>query len=338
MSSSTLLRSSRRRSLPIAGALVAIHVGSTAKADDPPLLTDAASPSIPSALVAVPAPLPRLDVAALLSNCDLRALDPGGLGAWPRPDDSSKDEPPDNPNLTESFVFNLGTMYINRTTTQASFTRSGGGTGALIDFENTLGLETQEWVAFASARWRITDDWRIEAEYFRFNRSATRTLSKDITWNDQVVTVGTQVHSVFDFSDIRLSTGYSFYKTKDKEFGAALGLHVAEFRTTVSSSTITDDGGTVTAPLPVLDLYGGFAMSEHFAIAFRFDAFKIAWNPYAATLYELGLDLTWNPWRNVGLGIGYRSLQLSGTVHSSSYDGSIDASFSGPVLYATFGF
>ena len=317
MSGSPPRRASHPGPLSIAGALAAISVcAPRAVADDPP----------------------QLDVAALLRDCDLRALHPGAPGTWPRADDPATGEIPDNPNLTQSFVFNLGTMYISQTSTQASFTRSGGGGGALVDFENTLGLEKQEWVAFASARWRITEEWRIEAEYFRFNRSATRTLSRDITWNDQVVTVGTQVHSVFDFQDLRLSTGYSFYKTTDKELGAALGLHVAEFRTTVSSSTITDDGGTVTAPLPVLDVYGGFAMSEHFAVAFRFDAFKVAWSPYAAHLYEIGLDLTWNPVRNVGLGIGYRSLELSGTVNSSSYDGRVDAGFSGPIIYATFGF
>ena len=87
------------------------------------------------------------------------------------------------------------------------------------------------------------------------------------------------------------------------------------------------------APLPVASLFGGFALSDAWSVAARFDAFKFTWDPYRGHLYDSGLDLVWNPWRNIGFGVGYRSLQLSGTFNATHYRGELNAAYSGPIFY-----
>ncbi len=243
-------------------------------------------------------------------------------------------EVPDNPQLSEPFTLDLGAMYVTNATTQASKT-TNGGVGGVVDFENVLGLEQETWVPFASARWRFAESFRLEAEYFSINRSATRVIGENIDWGGSPIVAGSQVDSKFDFTDVRLSAGWSFYKTRDKELGIALGLHVEDIRLDVKSQNTSNSESDVVAPLPVASVFGGFAMSDQWSVAVRFDTFKMSWNPYKGHLYDLGLDLVWNPWRNVGIGTGYRSLQLSGSVNAAHYRGDLNAAYSGPIFYIT---
>jgi hypothetical protein len=254
--------------------------------------------------------------------------DPNAAATKPAP------EIPDNPQLSEPFTLDLGAMYVTNATTQASKT-TNGGVGGVVDFENVLGLEQETWVPFASARWRFAESFRLEAEYFSINRSATRVIGENIDWGGSPIVAGSQVDSKFDFTDVRLSAGWSFYKTRDKELGIALGLHVEDIRLDVSTPNTSNTESDVVAPLPVLSAFGGFAMSDQWSVAVRFDAFKMSWDPYKGHLYDLGLDLVWNPWRNVGIGAGYRSLQLSGSVNAAHYKGELDAAYSGPIVYLT---
>lgn len=241
---------------------------------------------------------------------------------------------PDNPQLNDAFTLNLGAMYVTNATTQASKT-TNGGVGGVVDFENVLGLKQETWVPFASARWRFLDSFRLEAEYFSINRSATRPIGENIDWGGNPIPAGTSVDSKFDFTDVRVSAGWSFYKTQDKELGVALGLHVEDIRLDVKTPNTSNTESSVVAPLPVISFFGGFAMSDHWSVAVRFDAFKVSWDPYKSHLYDVGLDLVWNPWRNVGIGAGYRSLQLSGSVDAAHYKGELDAAYSGPIVYVT---
>jgi len=244
---------------------------------------------------------------------------------------------PDNPQLTAPFVLDLGAMYVTNATTQASKT-TNAGVGGVVDFESALGLKQETWVPFASARWRFADDFRLEAEYFSINRTSSHPAGQNIDWGGSIIPAGSQVDSKFDFTDVRLSAGWSFYKTQDKELGVALGLHVEDIRLNVSTTNTSRGEENVVAPLPVVSLFGGFAMSDHWSVAARFDAFKMTWDPYKGHLYDLGLDIVWNPWRNVGIGAGYRSLQLSGSVDSSHYKGELNAAYSGPIVYLNVAF
>lgn len=246
-------------------------------------------------------------------------------------------EIPDNPNLTATLVFGAGGFFINNTATQASL-QSNLGVGALVDFENVLGLETQAWVPILNARWRTSEFWRVEVEYFNLNRSGSKVLDRDITWKGQTFPAGSSVDSKFDFSDIRVSVGYSLYKTKDKEVGIALGAHVADITASIGASGASGVAGNVIAPLPVVSFYAGFAMSEHWAIAARFDAFSLKFDPYHGHLYDLGFDVLWNPWRHVGFGAGFRSLEVKGGVSASDFSGDVDTNFGGPIFYMTVAF
>ncbi len=150
------------------------------------------------------------------------------------------------------------------------------------------------------------------------------------------------VSSKFDFSDLRLSAGYSFFKTKDKEVGVALGVHVARYDANLSGTfngaPIAGESEKITAPLPVLSFYGQFALTERWAVSGRMDRFSLSYGKFDGSLTALGLDLMYQPFRNVGFGLGSRSLYISMDAQQNDRTLKFRQTFQGPVLYMNASF
>ena len=180
---------------------------------------------------------------------------------------------PVHPALNAPFYFTLGAFFPS-TTTQAQLTGNATGAGTVIDLEESFNIDNQKTVPSFSGRWRINHRWRVEADYFEMNRDNTRTIDRQIEWGDQVFPINTQVSTKFNFSDLRVSAGYSFFRTADKELGVGLGLHLATYDVSLASSTGgAGQGEDVLAPLPVLSIYGQFALTDRWAVGTRLDRF-----------------------------------------------------------------
>jgi hypothetical protein len=184
-----------------------------------------------------------------------------GIGVSPAFADETA---PVHPVLHDRFYFGVG-AFVPRMTTTAQLDSTSLGVGTNVDFEKALGMPAREVVPDFFARYRFDERWRIDAEYFAVNRSGNRTVDRDIQWGDHVFPANTQLNSTFDFSDTRVSVGYSFFRTADKEAGAGFGFHVAKYRTSLSAAVVGNESGDTLAPLPVLSAYAQFALTEEWA-------------------------------------------------------------------------
>ena len=247
------------------------------------------------------------------------------------------EDAPIHPALHDSFYFALG-AFVPKTTTSAQLDSSTLGAGANIDFERALGITNQKTVPDAFARWRITDRWRVEAEYFLLTRSGNKVLQQDIQWGDRVFTVGTQVQSMFNFADVRVSGGYSFFRTPDKELGVGLGFHVASYNVALSAASVGDEAKKVTAPLPVLSAYGQFALTQTWAVGARLDRFVITYDKYYGNLTSMAVDVNYQPFRHVGFGLAYRSLFIILEAKGDTLTAKFAQTFQGPLLYMNASF
>jgi hypothetical protein len=244
---------------------------------------------------------------------------------------------PNHPALSDRFMFEFG-GYYSKSSTQASLGPPAGGTGVIVDFENTLGLEERNLSAIGGFLWRITDRWRLEVDYFSLNRNATRTLETDVTWGSQTFAAGSTVNSKYDFSDIRVSGGYSFFKRRDKELGVGVGLHVAGIKTSLESSGIGAESTDVTAPLPVLNLYGMFALTNEWAVRFRLDWLSLNYDAYSGDLRSTAIDVLYQPFRNIGFGMGVRSFVLDVEIDDPDWRGKARTTYTGPTAFMTVSF
>lgn len=244
---------------------------------------------------------------------------------------------PVHPALNDSFYFGAG-AYAPTTSTTARLDSNMLGAGFSVDFEKGLGLQSDKTVPGYLLRWRFTERWRVEAEYFELKRSGNKDLEVDVQWGDQVFTAGTQVSSKFDFSDMRTSVGYSFYKTVDKELGLALGMHVTHYSASITASGQGTEGGAVTAPLPVVSAYGQFALTDEWAISSRLDRFSLSYDDYAGSITSMAMDVLYQPFRHVGFGFGYRGMFIEVTATADKWTGEINQSFQGPLVFTNISF
>ena len=245
-------------------------------------------------------------------------------------------EAPRHPALTDEFYAGIG-AFFPKTSTSAQFSgRSGLGT--IVEFEDSLGMRSSDTVPAAFGRMRLGERWRIEAEYFQLNRSAERSTDREIRWGDEVYPINTEIRSRFDFSDLRVSAGYAFFKTVDKEVGVGLGLHVAAYDVSLSANAIGNEQEDVTAPLPVLSVFGQFALTERWAIGARLDRFSLSYENYDGSLTALGLDLAYQPFRHVGFGVSYRSLFISLEAEKDGRTLKAEQTFQGPMFFMNASF
>src|SRR6267142_3823734 len=234
---------------------------------------------------------------------------------------------PIHPALHDKFYFGGG-IFFPRTSTSAQLDVPGG-IGTNVDFEQALGMDTQKTVPDAFFRWRFGDRWRLEAEYFELNRSGDKVLQQNITWNGQPFAIGTEVISKFNFSDIRTSVGYSFFKTADKELGVGFGFHLASYDVGLQAAAVGNEAKKFLAPLPVFSVYGQFALTEQWAVGGRMDRFSMSYDKYDGNITSMGLDLNYQPFRHVGFGLAYRSLFVSLKATGSDYTAKFAQTFQG---------
>jgi hypothetical protein len=187
----------------------------------------------------------------------------------------------------------------------------------------------------------MSEHWRVEFNYFWTSRSGSKTTDHDIQWGDVVYPGNTQVSSKVNFSDLRTSVGYSFYKTSDKELGVGFGLHVLGWQASLSTPTQGTEKRNVLAPLPVLSVYGGFALDEQWSVGARLDEFSLTYAQYHGGITVLGLNLLYQPFRHIGFGLGYTALFLNFSTTSSglgSFQGKLNQNLQGPSFYVTASF
>ena len=253
------------------------------------------------------------------------------------------DAVPSHPALKDPFYFALG-AFVPKTSTSAQLNSPAFPVGTVIDFERALGMETQKVVPEAFARWRFAERWRLELAYFELNRSGDAVIQQEIHWGDQDFLAGTEVRSKLNFSDLRTSLGYSLFKRPDKDVGVALGVHWATYDASLSAvgtglaSGSTSEEEKFLAPLPVLSVYGQFALTDEWAIETRLDRFVISFNNNYGNITSSAVDLSYQPFRHVGFGLGYRSFFLNVRVTRPNWTAVFYQSYQGPFAYMNASF
>jgi hypothetical protein len=116
---------------------------------------------------------------------------------------------------------------------------------------------------------------------------------------------------------------------------------VLGYQVSLSSLAQGTEGGNVLAPLPVISIYGGFALNEEWAVGARLDEFSLTYQQYHGGITVLGLNPQYQPFRHVGVSLGYTALFLNLQADSSglgSFQGKFNQNLQGPSFYVTASF
>jgi hypothetical protein len=243
----------------------------------------------------------------------------------------------------EKFCVNTGVFL----TALDSSVRFGSGLGVDIDVEKALDLNSTNTVFRADALWRFTQNrrHRIDFTWFSFRRDGNRQIVEDIIIEDDdgnTITIpsGSSVEAFFDLDIYELAYSYSFFQDDRIDLAAGIGIYVMpiDFGIKVSGLLDEDEEENFTAPLPVFSLRMDVALNPRWFIRTGAQVFYVEIDNFNGSIMEFRTALEYNPWKHVGIGLGFDTLGIR--IESENEDwpgidlnGKVEFNYAGLQLY-----
>jgi hypothetical protein len=220
--------------------------------------------------------------------------------------------------------------------------------GTRLDWDSTFGGGDLTRFRVDGA-WRFGDSNRhkIRALWFNYSRSKSKVLEEDIEWGDEVFPIEAKVKGELKFDIYELAYEYAFLHRDTYEVAANIGLHYAQFSTALSARAENSSGtldrdihreGSVDAPLPVIGLRGLWHLPYDLWIDASAQFFALSIDEYDGSLRDYKLVLTWQPKTWLGVGLGYDRFAVDVDVDKDRFRGSLDWTYSGPMLFYSAAF
>ena len=244
----------------------------------------------------------------------------------------------------EKFGANVG-VFISAV--DSNF-RIGSGIGLDIDVEDLLGLDSTNTVFRADALWRFSKNrrHRLDLSWFAFRRDGSRRILDDITIEDDngdkiIIEAGTTVNAFFDLDIFQLNYSYSFIQDDRIDLAVGGGLYIMPMDFGISVSGLVEEEGSenFTAPLPVLGVRMDVALTPQWFIRSGAQVFYLEFENFTGSILKFQTAVEYNPWKHVGIGLGFDSLNVSVEADGSTdwpgidLNGKVDFKYTGLQLY-----
>ncbi len=231
-----------------------------------------------------------------------------------------------------------------------------GNRGTRLGFERHLGLPSTHTSLDLLARWRFSERWKLEGEYFSVQRDKSKRVEREIQFGDHTFDVGVGLRGNLDIESYRLALGYAFYRSHDTEIGAALSLYVGNFAAALSGEAslngsyvgMSTGRYSVPIPLPAIGLYGVYALSPKWALSGRVDYVDLdvsvaRWfdndlRNVGGYILSMDVSAEYRLAENFALGVGYRHLESHFSARTSGLKGRAGYQFSAPTAFVRVGF
>jgi hypothetical protein len=248
---------------------------------------------------------------------------------------SANDDPvPEHPMMSDRFFLGAGVAWVQSNTT-ANLNTGSIGLGTVVDFEDDAGLQQTNLLGIFDFRMRISSRWLLDVEYFSLSRDGERSIERTIDWGNQSIPINSAVQGSFDMRDTRISVAYSFFRSKDKEIGVGLGAHVMSLDATLTTRNFGSEGGSQSAPLPMITMYAQVALTDRWLFRLRVDRLSLDTGEVDGSIFSSGTDFVYQPWRHFGLGLGYREINMQVSSTSEDWRGKAQVRHTGPYLFVS---
>jgi hypothetical protein len=249
-----------------------------------------------------------------------------------------------NPVLNESFTFRLGADFL---TVDGDL---GGDTGdnELPDIDiDTLGIDDNDTSLYFGARWRATERWQFNFNYFGFDNSGDVTKNfKDLDFGDITVDGFVRAQSRLKTDFYVVQAGYALLKSDQAELGLGLGLHIVDFdsRLKVSGQVgdftgrLGSESTDVLAPLPNILAFGTYAFTPKLSLDASVAYFSLSFNDYDGSLFNGAVNLEYRFNDHIGVGVGYNYVNMNLDIDDDGRTTEYDLSYTGPLVFLSAGF
>jgi hypothetical protein len=251
-----------------------------------------------------------------------------------------------HPALEGNFMASLGAMKSKNSLKLGAYGSGSTNIGLDIDFDEDLSVSDSTTYFNGQFRWNFgsEDRWSVWAQYFSNKATGNVTLEEDIEWNDILFEEGTYVEAGAKLAITRLFFGRSFLKSPRQDFGVGFGIHNLDLSAFIEGEARIEYGASVfrreqvsaSAPLPNLGSWYYFSPARNWLLHARADWIDASIGEYSGGLWNVSAGVSYQFIKNMGIQLAWHYFNLHGDVDKSSWKGSLDITYSGPVVALDF--
>ncbi|MFC0780005.1 hypothetical protein [Flavobacterium sp. HJSW_4] len=220
---------------------------------------------------------------------------------------------------------------------------NNGNIGTEIDLENDLGFSKSTASFLGTFDWRISKRSRLGFEYFVLDRTATKTLQRDINFGDNTYEVNGRVRGTFNVQIMRVAYGYAILSKPKYQAGLLVGAHVlfADLGLQLEANTQSiekHDSFDFTAPLPDVGIWGEFVLGKRWGLYANVNYLAVQIDNTDGRIISYGLSVLYNVHQNFSLTAGYTGLNFRVDTVQERLNGFLKWGYNGPTITAVYTF
>ncbi len=243
-----------------------------------------------------------------------------------------------------SFTLKLGGYFVLDQDTE--LTAKKNGVGAIINLQDSLGMQTQTEVFKLDALYKFNDKHKLEFSYYAINNFNSTTSDKEIEYNGEVIEAGAKIDVHFNTDIYKLNYIYTAYQTNKLDFSFRVGLHATGISTGLDSKLEIDgeeerlnkESVSVTAPLPVLGIGLGYEIVPSINILYTVDYFFISYEDVSGRMIDTLLALEYQHNKYLGAGLGVNSTNMFFNAQVDKTEFKLRNNVAGILAYLTFSY
>lgn len=236
-----------------------------------------------------------------------------------------------------------GGYYPQMDTTISANDKSGRINGD-VNLEDDLGFRDHKTVPRLRADFLIGDHQGFSFDYYSVNRTRTKSLARDITYDGNAYHAAARVDGKLNFDFGSASYRWWFGEGNDV-FGLGLGAGYYRVEAAISGEASLNDESVQassrsreSAWAPLLQLGWRHAFNDNWRMYFDAAGVRKNGGKLNGHIYKAALGVEWFPWKNVGFGAEYGYAQIKLNQRKHDYDAHLDMKLNGPSLFARFRF
>ena len=247
-----------------------------------------------------------------------------------------------HPLMTSKYWGNVG-VYFSARDFDASASGSIGGVTRGIDFESSAGLGDRPDLFMAELGWQFSQNWGLALQYFESERSASRTLTESIEWQDLVFDVGVRLEASSGVEITRLFFARRFRDGGPHSLRLGAGLHWLSLSASLAGEATLNDNSrefrrsvvTADIPMPNIGAWYRYSPSRKWMLNARADWLSASVDKYKGGIWNASAGVNFSPWDHFGFGLSYQFFQLDGQIKEDDWRGQIQTKFTGPFVYVS---
>lgn len=216
--------------------------------------------------------------------------------------------------IDDRWVLNIGGYVTDFNTTAAA--GAGGPVGAVIRFEDQLGLESNKTFLRGDGLYRFNQRHGIGFGFWSLKRDGNNTIDTTIDWEGVTYPAGGVIDSTFDFSWLRVDWRYSFMRMDRGEAGINLGFSYYDLSATINGAGVIDPGGpneqtgtfageeSIAVPVPTIGLFTNFNITPNVLFKTSLNWLDLSFGDIEGQVADITLLFEWYFSQHVGIGGG----------------------------------